>query len=106
MRKNPLPIALTFFVISVSIFALNQIKIESHENKIIENRLPPSATISGTTEVCRNETQPQITFTGNGGNGSYIFTYTINNGSNLTVTTTGSNDSVTVNVPTNNTGTF
>jgi len=65
----------------------------------------PTATISGTTSVCRDAAFPDITFTGSSGTEPYTFTYTINSGSNLTVTTT-SGDSVSVPVPTDTTGTF
>ncbi len=66
----------------------------------------PSAAISGTTPVCHNDpVLPKITFTGSGGDAPYTFTYTINGGSPLTVTTATGN-SVTVNAPTGTTGTF
>lgn len=65
----------------------------------------PTATISGTTAVCRNSTSPQITFTGANGTAPYTFTYNINSGANLTVTTTSGN-SVTVNAPTGTAGTY
>ena len=65
----------------------------------------PTATIAGTTSVCLNATQPQITFTGAGATAPYTFYYTINGGATLSVTTTTGN-SVTVNVPTNTAGTF
>ena len=64
-----------------------------------------SATITGTTSVCVNNTNPNITFTGTGGTAPYTFTYKINGGSNFTVTTISGN-SVTVAVPTSVTGTF
>lgn len=56
----------------------------------------PTATISGTTTVCQNAAQPQITFTGSGGTAPYTFTYNINGGASLTTTTTGTNSSTTV----------
>ena len=65
----------------------------------------PTATILGTTTVCLNDTEPQVTFTGALGTSDYIFTYTINGGTNQTVSTLGSN-SVTVNAPTSTSGTF
>jgi gliding motility-associated-like protein len=69
--------------------------------------LPPSATISGTTSVCINETPlPEITFTGSGGATPYTFVYAINGGANLNVTTAGTNTTVTVNAPTNVAGDF
>jgi hypothetical protein len=66
----------------------------------------PTATITGTTAVCRNATSPNITFTGASGTVPYTFTYNIDGGLNQVVTTTGSNTSVTVAVPTGTAGTF
>jgi gliding motility-associated-like protein len=71
---------------------------------VIVNDLP-TATISGTTEVCLNATSPNITFTGAGTTPPYTFTYNINGGPNQTITTTTGN-SVTLAVPTNVAGTF
>lgn len=69
--------------------------------------LPPAATISGTTTVCLNETPlPEITFTGSGGSTPYTFTYTINGGANLTVSTSGTDNSVTLSANTNVVGNF
>ncbi len=69
--------------------------------------MPPSATISGTTEVCVSDSpRPQVTFTGSNGTRPYTFTYTRNNGANLTITTVGTNNSVSLNVNTNVAGVF
>jgi gliding motility-associated-like protein len=69
--------------------------------------MPPSASISGTTEVCINDTpRPQITFTGANGTAPYTFIYTRNNGANLSITTGGTNNSITLNVNTNVAGVF
>jgi PKD repeat protein len=65
----------------------------------------PTASIGGTTAVCQNATSPNITFTGASGTSPYTFTYKINGGSDLTVSTTSGN-SVTVAAPTGTTGTF
>ncbi|MFZ4521892.1 MAG: hypothetical protein ACOYNC_09310, partial [Bacteroidales bacterium] len=65
----------------------------------------PTATISGSTTVCMNATQPNITFTGAGASSPYTFTYTINGGANQYATTTAGN-SVTVPVPTSTAGSF
>ncbi|WP_339919629.1 PKD domain-containing protein [uncultured Flavobacterium sp.] len=67
---------------------------------ILNNLAVPSATISGTTTVCQNAAQPQITFTGSGGTAPYTFTYKINGGSNLTIVTTATTNSVTLNIST------
>ena len=67
----------------------------------------PSASVSGGTAVCLNETNPSVTFTAtNTGAAPYTFVYNINGGSNLTTTTTGSNLSAMVSVPTTVAGTF
>ena len=65
----------------------------------------PTATVSGTTAVCQNGASPNITFTGANGTAPYTFTYKINGGADLTVTTTSGN-SVTVSVPTGTSGTY
>ena len=69
---------------------------------------PPvlSATISGTTTVCQNDTEPQVTFTGTAGTAPYTFTYNINGGTNQTIGTAGGDSIVSVNVPTHIDGTF
>ena len=65
----------------------------------------PGASISGTTAVCRNSSQPAITFTGSGGTAPYTFSYSINGGTAQTATTTSGNN-VSVNAPTNVAGVF
>ena len=66
---------------------------------------PPTATISGTTEVCLDAAQPDIIFTGITGTAPFTFTYNINGGDNQTVTTISGN-SVTVSAPTNLAGIY
>ena len=70
------------------------------------NLVLPTATISGTKAVCQNAAQPQIMFTGSDGTAPYTFTYKINGGANLIVKTSGTNNTVTVNAPTNAAGVF
>ena len=65
----------------------------------------PTATISGTTGVCLNASEPLITFTGAGTSAPYTFFYAINGGSTLSVTTTAGN-TATVSVPTATAGTY
>ncbi|WP_369769399.1 PKD domain-containing protein [Flavobacterium sp. WC2416] len=73
---------------------------------ILSNLAVPSATISGTTTVCQNAAQPQITFTGSGGTAPYTFTYTLTGiTGNQSITTTSGN-SVTIPVPTATAGIF
>jgi uncharacterized protein (TIGR02145 family) len=67
----------------------------------------PVAEISGTTAVCISAPQPNITFTGITGTAPFIFTYTINGGSNQTVSTaTTMGNSWSVPVPTGTAGTY
>ena len=65
-----------------------------------------TATISGSTTACQNETQPKITFTAVNGIAPFTFTYKINGGGDLQVSSTGVNTTATVDVPTSSTGTF
>ena len=65
----------------------------------------PTATISGTTALCLNATSPDIEFTGANGTAPYTFTYNINGGPNLTVTTTTGN-SVLITAPTSIAGVY
>ena len=60
----------------------------------------PTATITGTNTVCLGDTPPLITFTVSGGTAPYTFTYNINGGVSQTISTTGTNTSVTIPVPT------
>ena len=64
----------------------------------------PAATITGTTSVCQNGTSPIITFTGASGIAPYTFTYSINDGANQTVNSTGNTAAVLV--PTTALGTY
>ncbi len=64
----------------------------------------PLAMITGTATVCQNS-NTQITFNGTNGTSPYTFTYTINNGPNLTISTTNGN-SVVLTVPTSVAGIF
>jgi|GEM_PF-1008404 len=66
----------------------------------------PIASISGSTAVCQYDPSPGITFTGANGTPPYTFTYSVNSGSSQTVSTTGSNSSITIPVSTNNAGSF
>ncbi|WP_341216365.1 hypothetical protein, partial [uncultured Wocania sp.] len=107
MRRKIFLGSLSFFIITISIFALNRKEVSINKPNLtvsssVNKLLPPSATISGTTQVCKDETPlPQITFTGAAGTTPYTFTYSINAGANQTITTVGTNNSVTLPVSTN-----
>lgn len=67
---------------------------------IIVNPLPV-ASASVAVEVCQNDTEPVVTFTGADGTAPYTFTYSLNGGPDMFISTAvGSND-VSFNVPTN-----
>lgn len=71
------------------------------------NVLAPSATISGPSAVCQNATGQVITFTGTGGTAPYTFTYSVTGTPGTqTIQTTGTNNSITLAVPTGAAGTF
>ncbi|MFM1930156.1 MAG: hypothetical protein RL387_1484, partial [Bacteroidota bacterium] len=65
----------------------------------------PSATISGSIEICQNASSPNITFTGSNATAPYVFTYTINSGSSQVITTT-SGSSQNISALTNTAGSF
>jgi len=68
---------------------------------------PPTATIAASTSsVCQNSASPLITFAGSSDTAPYTFIYKINGGANQTISTTGTNVSITLPVNTSNTGTF
>ena len=66
---------------------------------IVINPLP-TATISGSTSTCVNFPASIITFTGSNGTSNYKFTYSINNGNPLTVTSPVGSATATITVPT------
>ena len=65
-----------------------------------------TATISGDAMVCQGSAAPLITFTGAGGIPEYTFTYTINGGGPMSVSTTGGSSIVTLPSLTGVAGTF
>jgi gliding motility-associated-like protein len=56
----------------------------------------PTATISGTAQVCEGGASQTITFAGANGTVPYIFSYNINNGPTQTITSTGNTATITV----------
>lgn len=79
----------------IAVFILSLTKVFSSAKTLV-----PTATISGGTTICQNTTGVLITFTGTGGNAPYTFTYNINGTLQTPISTTGSNNSVTVAVNT------
>ena len=66
----------------------------------------PTATIVGTIAVCKNAAPPEITFEGTGGTPPYTFTYTINNGTNQTVSSANFDSVVTIAASTTSAGAY
>ncbi|MBX9806814.1 MAG: PKD domain-containing protein, partial [Flavobacteriaceae bacterium] len=105
--RNLYKIVFLFVLVNVNstfAFSINTEKDKS-ESKTVAS---PSAQIIGNNTVCLNATAPLVKFEVIDDNGKdpYTFTYTINGGAPLTVTTQGSNKSITVHALTNVTGTF
>jgi gliding motility-associated-like protein len=75
------------------------------ENTAVTVNSLPTATVSGTTQVCKNSVNPAVTFTGSNGLAPYTFTYSINGGLNQTITTSIGN-TIDLQVPTSESGTF
>ena len=65
----------------------------------------PTATISGTTDVCQGDPAPVVTFTGSSGLAPYTFTYKYNNGANQQIVSDGSGVAA-ISQPTAASGTF
>ncbi len=64
----------------------------------------PEASITGDFSTCKNDSTTQVIFSGEQGEEPYTFTYSINNGSNETIISTGS--TAILEFPTNESGTF
>jgi uncharacterized protein YggE len=96
------PTATTLYTVTGT--ASNGCKGMSTFNLVV-NPLPLAA-ISGNASVCEDAAEPVVTFTGSKGIKPYTFTYDINNGPTQTITTTGNDTSVALNVSTGTTGTF
>jgi hypothetical protein len=67
----------------------------------------PDATANGPLSICVDDNgNPAVSFKGSGANGGYEFTYTVNNGSIITVTTPPGTDTVTVPISLATTGNY
>jgi hypothetical protein len=97
--------AFTYTLVSVKDASANACSQTQSGSAVITVNPLPTATIAGTTAECKNQPSVDVTFTGANGTAPYTFTYKINSGSDLTVTTISGN-SVTVAAPTTVTGTF
>ena len=77
----------------------------SNEITMTVNSLP-TASIFGATTVCQGASSPEITFSGSGGTTPYTFTYRVNSGAFLTLTTAVDQSTVTLPVPTATPGSY
>ncbi|OFY86868.1 MAG: hypothetical protein A3F72_00460 [Bacteroidetes bacterium RIFCSPLOWO2_12_FULL_35_15] len=66
----------------------------------------PTAFISGTASICENGAAPSIIFTGASATSAYTYTYTINGGTNQTVSGVAPDSTATVIAPTGTAGAF
>jgi gliding motility-associated-like protein len=84
----------TLYVVTTSALGCN-----TSDSVLVRINPLPTATISGTTVVCKDDASPLVLFKGAGATPPYTFVYTINNDTNQ-VTTVSDNDTVSVTVPT------
>ncbi|SDF78077.1 hypothetical protein SAMN05421827_101523 [Pedobacter terrae] len=76
-------------------------------NVIIRANTLPDATANGPLSVCVDANDnPAISFIGSGALGAYEFSYTVNNGTVQTITTSSNSATATVVIPLSSTGTF
>lgn len=88
---------------SVNVTDANGCKATSLTVSVTINPVP-SATITGSTTVCRNATSPQVTFTGSNGMAPYTFFYRVNGGALQTISTVNGSNSVGISVPVSTAG--
>ncbi|MCF6130495.1 hypothetical protein L1S35_12485, partial [Flavobacterium sp. AS60] len=77
-----------------------------NDSAVVTVRALPTATVSGTTNVCRNGASPNITFTGANGTGPYTFTYTTDGGVTTITTPPSVGNTYTIPVSTVASGVF
>ena len=77
----------------------------ANDNAVIVVNELPTASISGSTAVCRNATSPDVTFTGTTTSAPYTFSYSINGAATQTVISDASGVA-TIAAPTDPTGVF
>ncbi|NRD19825.1 gliding motility-associated C-terminal domain-containing protein [Winogradskyella eckloniae] len=104
--KYSLLLVISLFFGLISAFNIIDIANKRQASSSTTNFLPDATISGGGITVCQNEAPaPQITFTGSNGTLPYVFSYRINAGAIQTVSTTGSNTSVTINADISNVGT-
>jgi gliding motility-associated-like protein len=102
---NPSAIAAsgTYYIKAINSFGCSTIK-----PVVLVINPKPVATVTGTNNfvLCQNGTQPVVTFTGSNGTTPYAFSYQINSGPILTVTSLATSNSVAVAIPTTTAGNY
>jgi large repetitive protein len=96
----------TYSLVSISDASTTHCSQTQTGSAVITVNPLPTAIIAGTTNVCKNGTEPNVTFTGANGTAPYTFTYKIDGGTDQTITTSGVNSSITVAAPTTVSGPF
>lgn len=66
----------------------------------------PTATITGTTDICQHSLPTPVTFTGHGGVTPYVFNYTLNNVLQPELSTAIGDSSITIYLPTDTVGVY
>ncbi|MBW0176921.1 PKD domain-containing protein [Sediminibacterium sp.] len=82
------------------------VNAQTSSTTVTVNPLPTATIGSSAAAVCVNGTAPTVTLTGIGGTAPYTFIYTLNSGSNQTITSTGNTAIITVPVTTAGTFTY
>ncbi|NHM08392.1 hypothetical protein G4D82_14300, partial [Flavobacterium sp. CYK-4] len=96
----------TYDLVSVSILGVANCTQVLTGSALVSVLPLPTATISGTTQLCLNAPSPVITFTGASGQSPYTFTFSVNGGFAQTISTAAGSDSVTLPVSTTAAGSF
>lgn len=99
----PTDVSGSFIVTLVSVSDANGCGQTQSGNVAVNVSPAPSATISGTTEVCLGSAAPQVIMTGSGGSAPYTFHYTLN-GTPQSIVSVG--NTAVINVPTATAGSF
>lgn len=95
----------TYNLLSIQESSSNLCSQNQSGSAIVTVKALPTATISGSTEVCLNAASPTITFSGASGSAPYTFNYSINGGATQLINS-GTSNSVTIPVSTTTAGTF
>ncbi len=101
---NPVANPSTTTTYTVTVTESGSCTLPQSANLTIEVNPTPTATISGSADICVGDSPPQITFTGSTGTAPYTINYQVNGVDAPPLVTTG--NTATVPVPTNTAGSF